>query len=217
MEINKLDKTKESFLKYYTHFEDFLNLKVGEIELNKSDLYKMYANSWNYEQDEIDYLEHIVYTEGYEFDVEFRLTYRNSIIIQLYSIMENILRNYCLKHYIENKKEYSINDIKGNNDIDKIKKYLKNSSKIDITKNQKLWDFINNFRKLRNKLVHNEGIIHSKENDFKSLLEFSNEKFIITKKVEQQEGAYTIILFDEGFIYETINNVFDFIEQIISE
>lgn len=215
--INELFQAKNTFTKYHQHIELFFENEVEDIKKTYSTLYDMRANPWDYEDVDITNFENNLLTNHYEFEVEFRSKFRNSFVVQLYSFLESELRTYCINHYEQNNKEYSVNDIKGNNDIDKIKKYLKNSASKDLATNKLLWEFINDFRKLRNKITHSEGVISKNDNDYNSLLKFSQKNFQLYPLTHNNnnEGKFIIVLDKPNFIDKCIENVFQFIHEVI--
>lgn len=165
-----------------------------------------------------EYISHIIDTLSEEFrelDYNFKGWFRNSIIIQLYSFLEVNLTKYCENHKNRYNKEYSLRDLKGQNDLDKIAKYLKNSAEIDI-KQLTQWKFIDNIRKLRNCIVHAEGRINTSNNDFRSISDFSKGRFKITNENGLPE-IHQVYLDNKQFIKECISEIEGFLIQITSQ
>lgn len=161
-----------------------------------------------------EYLQHLLdnaIEEMIEIDVEFIHRFRSSIIIQIFSFLEVELKKFCENHSIQFSKEYSIDDLKGKNDIDKAKKYLKRSANIDITSNQKQWRFLTNLRKLRNKIVHHKSILLEKDNDINALKELSVGNFEL-KSIENY--GYEILLNDKKFILKCLEQIEKFLKAL---
>lgn len=116
-----------------------------------------------------------------------------------------------LSHSKYIKSAYSINDLKGNNDLDKIKKYLLKSMNIEITKFE-LWQFINSLRILRNKIVHENSTVQESDNEINNLKSFSSNRFNLELDYPS-ETVYNINLNNENFLSECLNNVGKFIRE----
>ena len=165
----------------------------------------------NYQGEDLDYFYRSASQSLNEVEIGYSQRFRFSIIIQLYSFIEDELKKYCDNHYNVNSKEYRINDLKGNNDLDKIKKYLTQSAGKAIGENL-LWPFINDLRKLRNCIVHSNGVISETDSDYNSLKKFSKNNFIIS---ENNYDDFKIVLKEKEFIELCINNVQTFLKSVI--
>ncbi len=147
--------------------------------------------------------------EMIEIDVEFVQRFRNSVIIQIFSFLEVELKKFCYYHAKTNNKEFTIDDLKGGTELEKAKKYLKKCANIDITTDSANWQFIENIRKLRNKMVHQNSILETKDNDYNSLVTFSKGNFEL-----KQLGLHgsEIILNDVNFIRKCLVEVQKFLK-----
>lgn len=92
--------------------------------------------------------------------------FRASFFIQLISFIEYELRSICEYHHSVEKTDFGIQDLKGNNDMDKAKIYLSKSAKIDFNKLNPEWQFIQEAKEIRNILVHHQSriILNNKTN-----------------------------------------------------
>ena len=88
----------------------------------------------------------------YEHVSFYPLTFRNSLLVQIFSVYEIELKNICLYHHFVNKTNFSIRDLKGNSDIDKAKMYLQKSCQIDLKILNPELDFLDFIRKLRDEI-----------------------------------------------------------------
>lgn len=163
----------------------------AEIALKKID-----KNDDKFTAEYANYLSDSVTDQVYETEVEFINRFRSSIVIQLYSFLEFELKFYCEKHSKENYKEYSIYDSKGHNEIDKIKKYLKQSASIDLTKLLE-WKFITDIKKIRNIIVHNISMIDCNHRDYDTLKNFSRNNYTLKPHSKEE---YEIVFDKKEFI-----------------
>jgi hypothetical protein len=158
---------------------------------------------------------HSTTSELQEIELEFIQRFRNSILIQLFSYLENELKNICNAHSQSTKSTYTVNDLKGNSDLEKIKKYLTKSMNLEVGKFS-LWPFINNLRVVRNKIVHENSIIQITDGDLKSMRIFSKEKFLLKSENPNPE-FYNIIFDNREFLDECLNKIESFIQEIMKE
>jgi hypothetical protein len=118
---------------YIKIIEDNFENKIKDSQVWAADaLRNIYENNEKYSKDYENHLNDSVIGEVYELEVEFINRFRSATIIQFYSFLEVELKSYCEKHSKEKFKEYSVNDLKGYNEIDKIKKYLRQYTQILI-------------------------------------------------------------------------------------
>jgi len=102
--------------------------------------------------------------------------FRSSFLIQIISFVEHELKTICSHNEIVKKTKYSIDDLKGNNDIIKAKIFLEKSCNIDFFELGKEWNFIINCKRIRNKFVHYQGLAKKNEKEWKILNDFNNKK-----------------------------------------
>lgn len=108
---------------------------------------------------------------SYEESTFYPQSFRTSFFIQIFSVLEHELKEICLIHFQNNKKDFSIEDLKGNSEIEKAKLYLKKSAKINISEIEQ-WDYLDTMRKIRNRFVHGQGDISQKHNDWNKIYNF---------------------------------------------
>ncbi|MEQ3690385.1 MAG: hypothetical protein ABNG98_02580 [Flavobacterium sp.] len=218
--LSFIDEQNIFFIEFSSNsFKNYNNLVEEQLKNNHANLldrYQELAKKIQSEKLETEYLD-LFYSSSSQTLKEAQVVYlqrfRFSIIIQLYSFLETELKKYCDYHFTMNNKEYKASDLKANNDIEKFKKYLKNSAGKDISKNPN-WVFINEFRKLRNLIVHSNGVFDDKDSNCNSYKKFSIENF---KVIEKTSSEYQIYLDNKLFIEKCIDNVSDFLLNIIHQ
>lgn len=202
----------QSFVKYINLVEDKFGSEVSDLQEQYKEIQAEIAeNKNNYEPDYLAYLNDQPIEEMIEIDVEFVQRFRNSVIVQAFSFLETELKKFCYNHAKQFSKEYTIDDLRGNNELDKAKKYLKRSANIDLTTNQNQWKYIDNYRKLRNKIVHHNSILFDRDNDFKALKDFSNENFEL-----KQLGihGFEIIIDKKNFLFNSLKEIEQFLTSL---
>lgn len=136
----------ESYLKV---FEDFLEKEAVEIE-------EFYKTSQLYELTQREALD--IYLENLNY--YFPNLFRHSFFVATFSLIEKNLEdlciNICTKHNLP-----SYNDFvqeKNGNTLDKARKYLVHIAKVEFPNNRE-WQELKNFSKLRNCVVHRQGYL----------------------------------------------------------
>lgn len=214
MFLYKIEMTMLSYRNYMTSVEN--NFDAEKIVLQKRYsliLVELQKNKNNYSREYQAHLHDSIVEDYSTIDREFLNRFRSSLIIQLYSFLEIELRKFCELHCINNNKEYSIKDLKGNNDLDKAIKYLKKSANFDINTIKSLWDFISDFRKLRNNIVHHESVIQNTDIDYKSIAKFSKDNFRLKRYVSKT--SFIIVFEDKSFLELCIARIEQFLIEIM--
>lgn len=101
-------------------------------------------------------------------------SFRTSFFIQIFSVLEHELKEICSMHFQQNKSIFSIEDLKGNSDIEKAKLYLKKAGNIDFNDLEPEWSYLDIMRKIRNRFVHSQGEINQKHPDWNKIYNFIN-------------------------------------------
>ena len=158
-------------------------------------------------------------------------SFRNSFLVQIFSFFEKKLKEICLEHYKITETVFSINDLKGNSDIEKAKKYLTKTCSIKFSELNPEWNFMNDIRKIRNIIVHSQGEINQLHNDWKTIWNFiNNNKSLIgfscfseylDKKLFDKESIkedfLEIEIQNENLNYKIINTVKYLLVEITSK
>ncbi len=161
-------------------------------------------------------LDVISLTQG-QYDIDFSNSFpdllRSSNLINIFSSFEINFKTFSEQILLRSQSPFSLRDLKGNSDFEKIEIVLKKVVKINFSEIENEWDFINHSRLIRNKFVHHKGVMHSSQNDFNKLTKFidANENYF-DKYLESD--TYYHIKIKEQFIYQLINIVFSLLEKI---
>lgn len=98
-------------------------------------------------------------------------------------------------------------------DIDKAKKYLKEIIKINFPNNDKNWEEITKFCKIRNLVVHNGGKLEKERNK-----EYENlKKYIYKNSKLLKLGKREKILYKKEFIPHVLSTFQNFFRSLLSK
>jgi hypothetical protein len=187
-----IDLALVEFKNYQNTIEKFLESEKQNLEKsyqNKiTELSENDTNSWNRIAEN--------YSEKYS-DIAriFPHNFRASFLIQIVSFIEHELKDICEQYEFLKKTKYSINDLKGNNDIEKAKQYLAKSCNVNFANLNPEWQFIIMVKRIRNKIVHHQGFVKKIERDWKLFYDFNREKefFRFSPKGEFVESPKLVI------------------------
>lgn len=161
----------------------------------------------------LDYVENNYYDEFGKIDYDFRQNLRRSQIIMLYSFLESKLKEGCNSYAKAHNKKNTIGNLKGQSDLDKIKLFIKRSMGIKIDDLNPEWNYLNNVRVVRNKIVHHNGLIKKSDKDFNKIEKFSKNHFDLV--LIDEPDNYLIELNHEDFLKEVISNISKLYHNII--
>lgn len=205
--VNHMETHFEQELKIIeTNYDEFM----ASIEDDDSDDLSDEAKS-HYEDSFID--------DFYMIKKVYRKTFRDSQVIQLYSFLEDLLMKGCSRYASVKKTPYKVTDLNGQNDIDRIKKYLTKSVGIDFGTLTSDWSFLDNLRAVRNQVVHHNGIIKNndveKGNDkkFNKIEKFSKDNFTLEPYVSSSD-RFQIIFDNPKFITSILKHIESLIQNI---
>jgi hypothetical protein len=135
---------------------------------------------------------------------------RKSFFVSLYSFLEATLINECRSQSGSNNNvSVSFNDFQGKNDIDKAKAYYTRVLQLNFPSNTPEWCEIQNYKTLRNCLVHAQGRVDGMKNkDDQAKL----WKFIKHKKTLFLPH-YGIVIFEKGFCDEALVTIENFLRS----
>jgi hypothetical protein len=149
----------------------------------------------------------------------YRKTFRDSQIIQLYSFLEDLLMKGCSRYASIKKTPYKVTDLSGQNDIDRIKKYLTKSVGVDFSKLTADWSFLDNLRVVRNQVVHHNGIIRNNDvvkgtdKKFNKIKSFSKDRFTLEPYVSSSD-RFQIVFDNPNFITSILKHIESLIQKI---
>ena len=157
-------------------YRDYINFNENNIDretniLNErfDELEKSFGtNSSRYDEEFLEHIRDNHIDEFKKFDDDFRQNLRRSQIIMLYSFLEQKLKVGCNSYARGHQQKYFVNDLKGQNDLDKIKVFIKKSMRIEINELNPEWSFLDNVRKVRNNIVHHNCIVKKQDNSLAS-------------------------------------------------
>ena len=148
--------------------------------------------------------------------------FRATFLIHILSFIESTIRNICINYQENRSTETSYSAMKGSSVFNKSKMYLSKEAKINLdTYNE--WNFINTVRKIRNKLVHNQGIICNSDNDFNEIEMFVEEYDFISlrdkqiDRFKQDTHCYDFFIIKKGMNDLLINNAEIFFNKLHSK
>lgn len=137
-----------------------------------------------------------------------RISSFNLLLVHSYNIFIHKLNDACYKFQIQFElvdfKEYT-KGLKKGSDLNKLNYYLTKVCGIDMTKLKVLFDKIENYRELRNIIVH--GLLKSPNE-----LSLVQEKLISDDRIIYEYGEFSII--GMSLIHELIDHVCNYIETI---
>lgn len=131
---------------------------------------------------------------------------RRAALITLFSFFENELDKLCNLFKEIEKYSLSLNDIHGNG-IERSTLFLKKVVGLQLDKN-KLWDEIKLIQKIRNTIVHNNGVLKDEDSNSNSII---NNYF---KKEADYIYYHFQIIIREGFLANMLNTFDAFFKLI---
>lgn len=101
--------------------------------------------------------------------------------------------------------------MRGQNDLDKVKRYLQKAVACDISKSTH-WQYITDLKRLRNNIVHYDGAIAHSNGDFKALENFARKRFDLKNstdcsyvRINEKKFLISSLEIVESFLIEVIN------------
>lgn len=146
--------------------------------------------------------------------------FRQSLLTSIIGFIEYELRAICEIHHQKFNTQKSITQIKSNSDFEKAKKYLSKVAQIDFNKLNPEWGFIKTLIKIRNKFVHHQGLIDSKDKH-KGEIEIFTEQydFLEIETVESgdknTQSVYRLIITGNGMNDKLIKDAENFFRKLI--
>ena len=145
--------------------------------------------------------------EQISFSPNFKNLLRSSNLTSIITVTEINLKSFCDSLLIRSHSMFFFKDLKGNSDFEKIKVVLNKTEFVDFQTIEREWTFIDNSRLIRNKFVHNNGIITGNHNDFNRITDFVNKNPDLFEK-HLEHGKYYHIKIKKEFIYKLIETIF---------
>ncbi|WP_366186330.1 hypothetical protein [Flavobacterium ovatum] len=145
-------------------------------------------------------------------------SFRTSFFIQMFSVLEYELKIICTTHSKINQKEFSIENLKGNSEIEKAKFYLKKAVNLNLNEIEPEWNYLDTMRKIRNRIVHGDGEINQKHRDWDRIYNFINlNKNLLgfRNSAEYLEKKEFELLYDYNSFFKLDIQNHDFNQQMI--
>lgn len=207
--VNELIKYQETIEIFLSQEKKTMNSKFYKIEYLKEE-------NEEYYHDMVDSLSE----EYHNYDKFYPNSFRSSIIIQSYSFLEYHLKRIC-DHVCQSQSlKFSLEDLKGNSNIEKSKIYLTNTSVVNIGNFNPEWCFINKVRILRNSIVHSTGEFKIKETKLVNFIKEHGSLSVKDNKEDFDKGVdrtYEVIITDEKLNLEFINQIKTFFGKLTNE
>jgi len=213
----------EDFRKYQTLIELFLKTELNNQQkkfdesgiLDKIDQAKRENN-----HDLVDYYEMVLDSKSEEYwDIKkhFPHNFRSAFLIQIFSFIEHKLKSICDQHHFRSNSDFKMKELKGSSDLDKAKLYLKKSCKVNFERLEPEWAFINLIRKIRNRLVHHQGIIYKTDNEYIEIKNYVEKNNFLEFKNNMEMNRDEIIITTEELNEKLLNVVELFFKKLLTE
>ena len=149
-----------------------------------------------------------------EIDRDFVQSFRASMITQLFSFIERTIQDVCNSYCLMHNKEFGLDDLRGNSEFEKAKLFLTRAAKVDIKELEPHWSYINNLRRVRNCIVHNNSTVFGDEiRKYNTLKSFSKGRYILLEK-DKDIVYYNLVFDNKNFINEIIENILGLFEKL---
>ena len=210
-----LDLELQTFRNYAKFVEDHFEQSVsnGEEEYKKI-MHKIDHNPLTYSNEELTHIQDNLVDRLIEIDRDFVQSFRASMITQLFSFIERTIQDVCNSYCLMHNKEFGLDDLRGNSEFEKAKLFLTRSAGVNMKNLEPHWSFINNLRRVRNCIVHNNStILFGEDKKLEILKAFSKGRY--TFYVRDREFKSHYLLFDnKKFIDEIIENILGLFEKL---
>ncbi|MEY8847194.1 hypothetical protein AB9K26_00105 [Psychroserpens sp. XS_ASV72] len=225
----KLDHTFEflkAFLEVqfenYIALHDFMETHISSVQKEIDEKYDEVDKiedklEWNVAMEQLE-LE--LESDLFRFEHEFPNRIRYSAIVQTYSMLEVYLKWLCNNLQRINNLPFGIADLKGSNDLDKGKLYIKKIYNLDFNKLNPEWSFLSNMRKIRNQIIHNNGDFTVKDKEIIEIINKNENLGIMWEEIHPKLEAnkvYEIKIVSKKLNKEFIETVLLFFEKLVAE
>jgi hypothetical protein len=140
----------------------------------------------------------------------------NPTLLMLYGLFENWLKKLCDYHHRRKFSEIKVNDLAGNNYIEKSRKYLNLVADIDLSSVERVWQQIAFIQKVRNCIAHNNSnLITNKNAPIEKQELFNYIKSDTRFYLDEKQGNFFIQ--DKEVLKETIHLFKQYLSTITSQ
>jgi hypothetical protein len=196
---------------YLSNMEDHLQKVTEQFEARVSDKTKTLTPG-QFNEFMIDHVEEYIFYYD-----EFPYILRNSFFVSVYSLLEFDIDIVCRE--LKRTKEIPINlsDLYGDL-LKRLKLYFKLAAVEYSFNNSKTWKEINKYSKLRNCIVHSNGLLKKDDKDYKALIEYVPKRGLIKERVIISGNVLEVELgLTKEFCKEVVDTMQKFIDAAYKE
>ena len=164
IELKNYQSVIENFLD-----EEKLRLKTS---FDESDFVHKIEMKTETERDYHSYLLDQYAERSWELNELYPHNFRASFLTQIISFIEYELKKICDHYQLLNNSPLGISDLKGNSDYEKSRTFLSKVGGVAFSNLEPEWSFINKSRVIRNKIIHQQGLLSITDKDFKQIDDF---------------------------------------------
>ncbi len=147
---------------------------------------------------------------------EFPYILRNSFFVSAYSLLEFDIDFICKELKTKKKIPINLSDLSGDL-MKRLKLYFKLAA-VEYPFNNKIWEEINNYSKLRNCIVHSNGLLKKDDKDYEALIKYVKEKSLAKERyIISDEAAELEIGLTKAFCEEAVDTMEKFIDSAYKE
>ncbi|MCB7479846.1 hypothetical protein [Christiangramia sediminis] len=142
--------------------------------------------------------------------------FRSSFYIQIISFLEYELKSICQFHHKKFNTNFSVNHLRGSNEIDKAKLYLSRTCQVNFNNLKPEWDFLLNAKEVRNILVHNQSqieLLEKRGKKVKGFLDSKNYFRFYQSNDSEKEGRFYITSSEAN--QDLLNNTRNFFVKLL--
>jgi len=204
-----------------SHFENDLKSIDTKLQEKLIEFKKLNLDPEEYEHNQMIYEYETLEREFIEIKNDFISNYRNSVVFQLFSLVESELRSYCKG--LSDKYYFKFEDIRGNSEFEKFKLFVNRTKIIDFGLLNISWEFLDKLKTIRNIITHNESRFTTDNNDSKKIIDFSKGNFALKnlgtisnfengKFVATKTEQFEVVIDNPQFIRLSISNIENFFD-----
>jgi hypothetical protein len=225
-ELGGIELLFGKFSEYDERMEEYLKKSSSEKAAQISDheaIEKEAEKAGEHSREFAMYLQDSLIEQWVDFDKWHPHFFRVSFLTFITSFVEYELYAICNDYFVRHQPDYSVSDLKENSDLEKLKKYLSKTVKIDFQKLLPEWSTIRTFWKIRNLFVHHNGFITETYQYWSEIELFvkTNNSFVsfdpIIKSLKSEKNNYALIIKEKGFNQMLLEKVRIFFLKLVKE
>lgn len=210
---------------YQSVIENFLDEEKIKLKptFNESDIIQKAQANLEIRQEYYSYLLDQCAERAWELNELYPHNFRASFLTQIISFVEYELKKICDHHHHIKKSNFGISDLKGNSDFEKAQKYLSKVAGVNFLNLEPEWEFINKSRIIRNKIIHQQGVLLKIEKDFKQLDDFVNKQVGLKYKQKKETVGsetiteFTLIISSKDFSINLLRSTEIFFKKLLEQ